>query len=50
MFHPPPTSQHNFSNLEEAISAVRRGDMWGVLHLSEKFSVNLQKRCVFVLN
>ena len=41
--------QHNFSSLEDALAAVRRGDMWGVLHLSEKFSVNLQKRFAFLL-
>ncbi|KAF7487775.1 ABC transporter G family member 20 [Sarcoptes scabiei] len=43
---PHTVRQHNFSSLEDAIDAVKRGDMWGVLHLSERFSVNLQKRVV----
>lgn len=36
--------QTNFSSFDEAIEAVKRGDMWGVLHIKDRFSLNLQKR------
>ena len=42
--------QTRFENLTEAIEAVKRGDMWGVLHIKDRFSLNLQKRYPFAIN
>ncbi|KAI1295551.1 ABC transporter G family member 20 [Halotydeus destructor] len=39
-------NQHNFSNFDDAIDAVKRGEMWGVLHIKERFSLNIQKRMI----
>lgn len=36
--------QTNFTNFTEAIEAVKRGEMWGVLHIKDRFSLNLQRR------
>lgn len=36
--------QHHFTNFTEAIDAVKRGEMWGVLHIKDRFSLNLQRR------
>jgi hypothetical protein len=42
--------QNNFTNFTEAIDAVKRGEMWGVLHIKDRFSLNLQKRYVFLIS
>ena len=41
---PSSSRQNNFTNVTEAIDAVKRGEMWGVLHIKDRFSLNLQKR------
>lgn len=37
-------AQNNFTNFTEAIDAVKRGEMWGVLHIKDRFTINLQRR------
>jgi len=38
--------QNKFENFSDAIDAVKRGEMWGVLHIKDRFSLNLQRRLI----
>lgn len=38
--------QVKYDNLSSAISAVKRGDVWGAIHIPDKYSENLQSRLI----
>lgn len=38
--------QVKYDNLSSAINAVKRGDVWGAIHIPDKYSENLQSRLI----
>lgn len=46
-FDPHVIRQVHFDSFEEAIEVTKKGDVWGVMHIPQYFSLNLQKRIIF---